>query len=101
MKKNPARRRLPIPQHEFGFEAFNLMQEQGSDGDRLARERDEKERRRARSGRAQGNLFMKKNPARQARYRVTHYGYGEPTVQIVNASWCFDCESPQVGFDRI
>ena len=33
--------RLPIPQHEFGFEpnAFNLVAETGLDGERLARER--------------------------------------------------------------
>jgi hypothetical protein len=34
------RRRLPIPQHEFGFapQAFNLFQETTLDGERLARE---------------------------------------------------------------
>ena len=34
------KRRLPIPQHEFGFaaDAFNLFQETALDGDRIARE---------------------------------------------------------------
>lgn len=34
------RRRLPIPQHEFGFvsETFTLIQETGTDGVRLSRE---------------------------------------------------------------
>ncbi|HZM05768.1 MAG TPA: hypothetical protein VFC44_22435 [Candidatus Saccharimonadales bacterium] len=41
MKRN--KRRLPIPQHEFGFvpETFNLMLETALDGDRLSRERDQ------------------------------------------------------------
>ena len=44
MKRN--RRRLPIPQHEFGFtpDTFNLAIETGLDGDRLTRERAEAER---------------------------------------------------------
>lgn len=48
-------RRLPIPQHEFGFvpDTFTLMQETGLDGDRLARERDEAERARALAEEAQ------------------------------------------------
>jgi len=34
------KRRLPIPQHEFGFaaDAFNLFQESALDGERIARE---------------------------------------------------------------
>jgi hypothetical protein len=41
MKRN--RRRLPVPQHEFGFTpaTFNLTVETGLDGDRIARERTE------------------------------------------------------------
>ena len=52
-------RRLPIPQHEFGFvpDTFTLMQETGLDGDRLARERDEAERARALAEKAQPALF--------------------------------------------
>ncbi len=44
MKRN--RRPLPIPQHEFGFapDTFNLIQESGIDGERIARERDEADR---------------------------------------------------------
>ncbi len=36
-------RRLPIPQHEFGFTAaaFGLFAESGVDGERIARERAE------------------------------------------------------------
>ena len=44
MKRN--KRCLPIPQHEFGFapNAFNLIQDTGLDGERLAREREEADR---------------------------------------------------------
>jgi hypothetical protein len=57
MKRN--NRRLPIPQHEFGFvpETFTLMQETGLDGDRLARERDEADRARILAEKAQTALF--------------------------------------------
>ena len=57
MKRN--RRRLPIPQHEFGFvpDTFTLMQESGLDGDRLARERDEADRARALAEKRQTALF--------------------------------------------
>jgi hypothetical protein len=38
-------KRLPIPQHEFGFVAdtFGLIQDNALDGERFARERDELE----------------------------------------------------------
>jgi hypothetical protein len=57
-------RRLPIPQHEFGFvsDTFTLMQETGLDGDRLARERDEAERARALAEEAQTALFTTPPP---------------------------------------
>ena len=57
MKRN--NRRLPIPQHEFGFvpATFTLMQETGLDGDRLARERDEADRARILVEKAQTALF--------------------------------------------
>jgi len=44
MKRN--KRRLPVPQWEFGFtpETFNLIQESGIDGERMARERAEANR---------------------------------------------------------
>ena len=44
MKRN--RRRLPIPQHEFGFtpSTFNLIQDTGLDGDRISREQAEADR---------------------------------------------------------
>jgi integrase len=47
MKRN--RRRLPIPQHEFGFvpNTFTLIQDTGLDGERLARERAESDRARS------------------------------------------------------
>ena len=57
MKRN--RRRLPIPQHEFGFVpgTFTLIQDTGQDGDRLARERDQADRARHAAESAQGRLF--------------------------------------------
>ena len=57
MKRN--RHCLPIPQHEFGFapNAFNLIQETGFDGERIAREREETERARHLADKAQPVLF--------------------------------------------
>jgi hypothetical protein len=62
MKRN--RRRLPIPQHEFGFaqSAFNLMIETGLDGDRIARERAEADRARRMADAAQARLFASTSP---------------------------------------
>jgi hypothetical protein len=53
------RRRLPIPQHEFGFvpATFSLIQDTGLDGDRLARERNEAAHTRALAEAAQIVLF--------------------------------------------
>jgi hypothetical protein len=52
-------RRLPIPQHEFFFAplAFNLIVENGTDGDRIARERAEADRARRAAESAQARLF--------------------------------------------
>ena len=57
MKRN--RRRLPVPQHEFGFtpDTFNLIQETGVDGDRIARESAEADRARRLAEAAQVVLF--------------------------------------------
>jgi hypothetical protein len=57
MKRN--RRRLPIPQHEFGFTpaTFNLMFETGLDGDRITRERAQADRARREAEAAQAALF--------------------------------------------
>ena len=53
------KRPLPIPQHEFGFtpDTFNLFQDTGLDGDRLARELAEAEAARHRAEQAQARLF--------------------------------------------
>jgi hypothetical protein len=53
------RRRLPIPQHEFGFTpaTFNLMVETGLDGERITRERGEAEQARRIAETAQAALF--------------------------------------------
>jgi hypothetical protein len=58
MKRN--RRRLLIPQHEFGFtvETFRLYSENGVDGERLAREKDEADRARRLAADAQAVLFF-------------------------------------------
>ena len=57
------RRRLPIPQHEFGFtpDTFRLMQDTGTDGERLARERAELEKARCLAESAQNLLFHHKD----------------------------------------
>ena len=53
------RRRLPVPQREFGFtpDTFNLIQESGVDGERIARERAESARARSQAEAAQAALF--------------------------------------------
>jgi hypothetical protein len=55
-----SKRRLPIPQHEFGFtpDTFNLMIETGIDGERVSREREEAERARRITEQAQTALPM-------------------------------------------
>jgi hypothetical protein len=57
-------RRLPIPQHEFGFSAdtFRLFSEQGLDGERVTRERAEAEEARRVAEIAQKSLFKQIEP---------------------------------------
>jgi hypothetical protein len=54
------KRRLPIPQWEFGFAptTFNLIAEIGIDGERIAREHKQKEHARRRAAKAQCALFQ-------------------------------------------
>ena len=61
MKKN--KRRLPLPQHEFGFspDTFNLFAEVSLDGDRIARERAEADERRREAEAAQAAFFHTEN----------------------------------------
>jgi len=56
------KRRLPIPQHEFGFaaDAFNLFQETALDGERIARERAALTCAQEQADRAQTNLFARR-----------------------------------------
>ena len=58
------KRRLPIPQHEFGFaaDAFNLFQESALDGDRIARELAALAKAREHASRAQTALFQNAEP---------------------------------------
>ena len=58
-----SKRRLLIPQHEFLFAplAFNLIVENGTDGDRVARERAEADRARRAAESAQARLFTSQN----------------------------------------
>ena len=53
------RRRLPIPQHEFGFTAdtFRLCSDTALDGERMARERAEADEARRLAEQAQAPLF--------------------------------------------
>jgi len=62
MRRN--KRRLPVPQHEFGFapQAFNLFTETTLDGDRIAREQAEADRARRAAESAQARLFLSPNP---------------------------------------
>jgi hypothetical protein len=58
-----SKRRLPVPQHEFGFapQAFNLFTDTTLDGDRIARERVEADRARRAAESAQARLFTSHN----------------------------------------
>jgi hypothetical protein len=58
-----SKHRLPVPQHEFLFAplAFNLIVENGTDGDRIARERAEADRARHAAEAAQARLFASHN----------------------------------------
>jgi hypothetical protein len=60
MRKN--KRRLPLPQHEFGFtpDTFNLFAELSLDGDRIAREQTEADKRRREAEAAQAAFFTTK-----------------------------------------
>ena len=53
------RKRLPIPQHEFGFvpDTFTLFTETTADGEKLCREREELERARRQQEDAQTSFF--------------------------------------------
>ncbi len=55
-----SKRRLPIPQHEFGFvpDTFTLIQDTGLDGERLSRERNEFDHARRQAEAAQARLFI-------------------------------------------
>ena len=57
------KRRLPIPQHEFCFTpgTFNLVVENGTEGDRIAREQAEADRARRAAEAAQARLFSSQN----------------------------------------
>ena len=58
------KRRLLIPQHEFGFaaDAFNLFQETALDGERIARERAALTCAQEQADRAQTALFQTAEP---------------------------------------
>ena len=58
------RKRLPIPQHEFGFtpDTFRLFSETGVDGERIARERAEADEARRTAEKAQASLFSNPQP---------------------------------------
>lgn len=54
-----SRRRLPVPQHEFGFtpDTFNLFAESAVDGERITREQTEAQQRRRAADAAQAAFF--------------------------------------------
>jgi hypothetical protein len=54
------KRRLPIPQHEFGFtpQVFNLIQDHAVDGWRISHERAQVEKARRRAEAAQPEIQM-------------------------------------------
>jgi hypothetical protein len=58
MSRRRRQRRLPTPQHEFGFapDTFNLFQDTTEDGERIAREREQAEQARAAAEAAQARF---------------------------------------------
>src|SRR5438128_1891609 len=88
MKRN--KRRLPLPQHEFGFtpHTFNLFAEVSLDGDRIARERAEAEQARLAAETAQEALFTNQKPTMNNSFRlhagdvVAYAGQSCPVVRV-------------------
>jgi hypothetical protein len=68
------KRRLPIPQHEFGFtaEVFRLFSEHGFDGERLTRERAEAEESRRTAETAPKPLFAQTEKHHKQTERNAH-----------------------------
>jgi len=91
MKKN--RRRLPLPQHEFGFtpDTFNLFAEVSLDGDRIARERAEADERRREAEAAQAALFTTTLKTMKNSFRL-HAGdvvaYAGQPCRVIRVSDC-------------
>jgi hypothetical protein len=58
-----SKRRLPVPQHEFGFTpaTFNLFAEVSLDGERIAREQAEAAERRREAEAGQAAFFTTRN----------------------------------------
>ena len=82
------RRRLPIPQFEFGFasDTFNLSVESTLDGERITRERDEADRARQEAEAAQTGLFTRRKVVSPYRLRegdiVRYEGEPCPVVRV-------------------
>ena len=76
MRRN--KRRLPVPQHEFGFTpaTFNLMQENTLDGERIAHERAEAEHARQLAEAAQAAFFTSNKATMKNPYRRRPHGSG-------------------------
>jgi len=57
-----SKRRLPVPQHEFGFtpDTFNLFAESALDGERITREQTEADQKRCVAEAAQAAFFTTK-----------------------------------------
>ena len=88
MKRN--KRRLPLPQHEFGFspDAFNLFVEVSLDGDRIAREQAEADQRRREAEAAQAALFTNQKQTMNNSFRlhagdvIAYAGQPCPVVRV-------------------
>jgi len=89
-----SKRRLPIPQHEFGFtpDTFGLMLETTLDGERIARERAEAERARQLAEAAQSALFAPTKTAPESHAYRLRAGdlvrYAGQPCQIVRVNDC-------------
>jgi hypothetical protein len=89
------KRRIHIPQHEFGFtpETFNLFQESTLDGERIARDREQAEQARRDADRAQSRLFQsfkrKQRDVHSFRLREGDtIRYGDQSCRVVRVTDC-------------
>ncbi len=97
-------RRLPIPQHEFGFtpDTFNLIQDTAQDGERIACERAEMDEARRRAQKAQASLPMHATAFRlRAGDTIAFAGQSCPVVRVTDSSAVVAVAKPPRDFTTL